>query len=37
MAKTAPRIYPSHQGFHWAIAESYLRESKIRIAAYKVE
>jgi len=37
MAKTAPRTYPAHQGFHWRIAESFIRESKIRIGAYKVK
>jgi len=37
MANTAPRSYPAHQGFHWAITESYRREDKTRIAAYKVE
>jgi len=33
---TAPRIYPAHRGVHWAIAESYFRETKARVAAYKV-
>jgi len=34
---TAPRSYPAHAGFHWAITESYHREQQTRIAAFKVE
>jgi len=36
MARTAPRTYPGHGGFHWAITEGYLREDKARVKAYKV-